>query len=282
MIVTLGLLVVPASGCTGDSIVAPSVPVTIPTTTEGEVNFQLLISDEVIAIGDFAEFSIEVTGFGVHQSGEPAGWHETTFPDPMWVDLTEVLGLDAEQVWSGSLEPGDYDKIFIYVNEITAELKDGSSSEDAPEVKLPSNKLQINKPFTVPATSEGENPVVNFVYDITVINAGQSGQYILKPQVDQSGAGQEFNLVNQSGQSQKNEEKHQEKNSKPEKLEFQGTIVSIDDDDTSTVNIDGEERPVDVSEAEIEGEPEEGLEVKFQGSVDGDTIVATEVEVIEN
>jgi hypothetical protein len=47
--------------------------------------------------------------------------------------------------------------------------------------------LQISKPFEVRSGEE-----INFVYDLTVVEAGNSGQYILKPQVDQSGATQGF------------------------------------------------------------------------------------------
>ncbi len=34
--------------------------------------------------------------------------------------------------------------------------------------------------------------MTNFVYDLTVVEAGRSNQYILKPQIDQSGADQDF------------------------------------------------------------------------------------------
>ena len=57
-------------------------------------------------------------------------------------------------------------------------------------VKLPSDKLQISKPFTVAVDGS-----VSFVFDITIIKTGQSGQYILKPQIGESGAGQHFNDV---------------------------------------------------------------------------------------
>jgi hypothetical protein len=47
--------------------------------------------------------------------------------------------------------------------------------------------LQISKPLEV---ESGE--VTNFIYDLTVVKAGKSGQYILKPQIGQSGADQDF------------------------------------------------------------------------------------------
>ena len=49
--------------------------------------------------------------------------------------------------------------------------------ETDPEIKLPSNKLQVSVPFTV---TEGEE--LDFVFDITVIKTG-NGMYILKPRL---------------------------------------------------------------------------------------------------
>ena len=62
-------------------------------------------------------------------------------------------------------------------------------------MKLPSNKLQISKPFTISSDS-----AVNFVYDIMVVKAGKSGKYILKPQIAESGADQGFNDLTPEGQ----------------------------------------------------------------------------------
>ena len=65
----------------------------------------------------------------------------------------------------------------------------GAEEGEAVNVKLPSNKLQISKPFTI------SDSVVNFVYDITVVKAGKSNKYILKPQIARSGSDQKFNEV---------------------------------------------------------------------------------------
>jgi len=61
------------------------------------------------------------------------------------------------------------------------------------DVKLPSQKLQINSTFEVSAGSS-----VSFIYDMTVIARGnvKGGiRYLLQPQVDQSGADQKFKEV---------------------------------------------------------------------------------------
>ena len=78
--------------------------------------------------------------------------------------------------------------VFIHVDNVTGILNDGGTAE----VKLPSDKLQISKPFTV-----GDAPV-NFVYDLTVVaTAGpqSDSKYILRPQAGESGADQKFELV---------------------------------------------------------------------------------------
>lgn len=63
-----------------------------------------------------------------------------------------------------------------------------------------------------------------------------------------------------------------------EELEFEGTIEAIDGT-IWTMTIEGETRTVDVSEVEIDGEPVVGLQVKIEGTVIDDIIVAGEVEI---
>ena len=94
-------------------------PAPLPAVSGNDVNFRLLISDEVIAIDDFEYFWINVTKFGVHRSGEgeSAGWVEYEIEEPDGqVNLCDVLGLDAVEVWDGHLSDNTtYDKMFIYV-----------------------------------------------------------------------------------------------------------------------------------------------------------------------
>ncbi len=73
---------------------------------------------------------------------------------------------------------GTYGKVFVHVEEINATLENGESVN----VKLPSEKLQINQEFTVES-----NDSVDFVFDITVHEAGNSGKYILTPVISESG-----------------------------------------------------------------------------------------------
>jgi len=150
-----------------------------------DVNFRLLISDEANAIGDFEELNVTITDIGVHQGGDSGSWIEFELDPPEIVDLTKLQESNATEIWIGQLDEGTYTKIFIYVGEI-----EGIPNEDGDTIKLPSGRLQISYPFEI---TEGE--VTEFVYDVTVIKAGQSGQYILQPQIAESGPDQDFEEV---------------------------------------------------------------------------------------
>jgi hypothetical protein len=57
-------------------------------------------------------------------------------------------------------------------------------------VTIPSEKLRLNIPFEVTSTSQ-----TIFVFDISVVSAGQSGKYILQPVIGKSGPAQPFYAV---------------------------------------------------------------------------------------
>lgn len=251
----------------------PFTPTPVPTIDEG--NLRLLISDEVNAIEDFEQLHVTISSIGVHEAVGGGKWHEFEL-DPNvdldadgidGVDLRPLEGENALEIWSGDLEDGEYNKVFIYVESVTGVLVGGGATN----VKVPSGKLQISKPFTI-----GDS-VVNFVYDITVIKAGKNGKYNLKPQIAQSGPDKNFNDVTPQGRLVDTGKPEGEE---AEELEFVGTIVTISDNWTMT--IDNETWMVDVSEAEIEGDAVEGREAKVKGTVvDDNIIIATEVEIVE-
>lgn len=167
----------------------------------GKANFQLLVSDAPNDIGDFYSVNVTVSKIGV-LSADTNNW--TTYSVNETFDLTKLKGDNATALWDGMITSGNYTKVFIYVDNVTGILSDNSSGTPLPgenvTLKLPSNKLQISKPFSVNATADGS--IVNFVFDITVIKAGDSGQYILKPQIDQSGPSRPFRDVTPRGQRQ--------------------------------------------------------------------------------
>ena len=193
--IILALVVMLISGCA--EISPPSEEEGVLTEEEGtgpleeegtgpliveEVNFRLWISDEVNAIDDFDELWVTINQIGVHKSGESGEWIEHELVPEERVDLTTLKGNNATELWSGDLDDGTYTKVFIYVRVVEGII----AGEDV-NIRLPSGKLQISKPFDVVS---GE--VTDFVYDVTVVKAGQSGKYNLLPQIAQSGPDQDI------------------------------------------------------------------------------------------
>ena len=97
--------------------------------------------------------------------------------DGATVDLTQVVGDRAMPVFDGELSPGTYNKIELHVSDVEG-IVDGEQAE----VKVPSEKLQITKPFEV--RSGG---TVEFVFDINVVRRGQQLRYNLTPVISGSG-----------------------------------------------------------------------------------------------
>ena len=156
----------------------PAVPVPVPSP---EGNFVFLISDDVNAIADFESLTVSISKVGL-QGGDSDEWLEFE-PEVNDVDLTLVPGDKTQEIWRGDIPEGQYNKVFIQVTDVRGILKETGETVD---VKLPSQKLQIAKPFQITAGTE-----TSFTYDLTVVAAGnsQSGiKYILKPQIGQSGA----------------------------------------------------------------------------------------------
>jgi hypothetical protein len=158
-------------------------------------NFRLLVSDEVNAIGDFSELWVTISTIGVHQAGNRETWLRFSPPVPdgenaFAVNLVPLAGKVAQEVWSGTIPPGDYTKAFVYVDAVSGTL---AANGQQVALTLPSGKLQISKPFSV------ENGTTTaFVYDLTVVStgAGQGGDdYLLKPQLSESGADQEYDEI---------------------------------------------------------------------------------------
>lgn len=154
-----------------------------------QVNFRFLISDERNAIGEFASLRVEIGSIGLQKGGEAGSWLVVN-PAINEVDLVQLQGNNAQEIWSGAIPEGEYTKIFIHVNDVNGVL---SNPGEPVEVKLPSGKLHILKGFEVYADA-----VTNFVYDITVTAAGneKSGiKYLIRPVIGQSGTNQPINEV---------------------------------------------------------------------------------------
>ena len=159
---------------------AETVPEPGPSlvTPSPEGNFVFLISDEVNAIGDFESLNVTISEIGLQAAGESERWIEFT-PEIKEVDLTQLQGEEAQEIWRGNVPAGQYSQVFIYVSEVRGKLR---ATGQIIEIKLPSHKLHISKPFQVTADA-----VTIFTYDLTVVATGHNGGYILKPQIEQSG-----------------------------------------------------------------------------------------------
>ncbi|WP_058828212.1 DUF4382 domain-containing protein [Haloferax sp. Q22] len=111
----------------------------------------------------------------VEAEGESSVTYEV---ENVTVDLTELQGENASLVGEYDVPEGNYTKVFVHVSDVNGTLKTGEQVN----MKLPSNKLQLNTDFEV-----GNGESVDFVFDITAFEAGNSGKYILKPVVSESG-----------------------------------------------------------------------------------------------
>jgi hypothetical protein len=228
---------------------------------------RLLLSDDngnATAIGDFQSINITVYQIGFQKAGE-SGWIVPEDYVPWTGNLLDLVGTNSSVIWDGYIEAGLYNKAFLYVSNITGILKPEAGGGVA-DIWAPSGKLQItidDVPFTV--TESGA--IVDFVFDITVVKSGESGQYLIVPQIAQSGPDQDYQEVD-------------EDNSNSE-IHLRGTILAMADS-MWTVGVGGEEWSVNVTGAEIEGTPALGLKVKIEGVVgEGNIILASQVEVVQ-
>jgi hypothetical protein len=200
----------------------------------GSGTFRLLISDQPAAIGDFdsldvtlssarvfrAEEDEEVTTGAVTETtaeGSGLTTAETEDDEDMGddedmeddedsegfvefdlnsatVDLTEVVGDRAISVLDDELEEGRYSGIELRVASV-----DGVVDGEAVDVKVPSNRLRIVKPFEIAADEE-----LSFVFDINVVKKGPRNGYNLLPVIGKSGvAGRDVDVQElESGDSE--------------------------------------------------------------------------------
>ncbi len=153
------------TGCTGSG-----------TTETG--SFELLVSDQRAAIGDFDSLTVTFSEARVFQ-----GENETveTFDiSGQQADLTQLQGARASSLLNASLAAGNYSGIQLMASDV-----DGVVNGTAVDVKLPSDRLHLTKPFTITP-----NSTTRFVFDIQVVLRGNQRQnqgYILKPVITESG-----------------------------------------------------------------------------------------------
>ena len=160
----------------------------------GTGEFRLLISDQPTVIDDFDSLDVTISSARVFLAGESdelttgvinetstetgngEGFIEFEF-DAETVDLTQVKGDRAVAVLEDELEAGQYTGIELHVDSAEG-VVDG---EDV-EVKVPSNRLRIARPFEIAADEE-----LSFVFDINVVRKGTMDEYNLLPVIGKSG-----------------------------------------------------------------------------------------------
>lgn len=180
---------------------------------------------------------------------DSAGWVERDV-DNATVDLTELEGANASLLAQFDVPTGEYTGAMVYISEVNATLQNGEHVN----VKLPSEKLHVNTPFTV-----GDGEEVDFVFDITVKKAGNSGKYVLRPVVSESGKNIEMNVVDDEGDD-----------------------GDSDEDDAYNVTVDGNVsagEQVTVTVTDAGGEPVRNATVEVNGEVAGETDADGQLEV---
>lgn len=225
--VALALLLTLA-GCTGG--VAPDATATPDDGTAGNApatgTVNVYVSDEKNAIDQFAHLNVTITKVGLHRanasanvsesesgsanesesgSANESAWVERDV-DNVTVDLTELRGANASKLGSLAAPNGTYDTVFIYVSAVDGVLDSGEEVN----VKLPSSRLHVNENFTV-----GSGEEVDFVFDVSVFEAGKSGKYVLKPVVSQSGTGEDVE-IRKRGDDESGPNNESNENGKPD------------------------------------------------------------------
>ncbi len=207
-----------------------------------------------------AEAELEYERDADEDDGEDTEWVEHDV-DNRSVDLTELQGANATLLGNMSLPAGEYEKVFVHVGEVEGTLQTGEQVN----VKLPSQKLHLNEDVTVNQSSD-----VEFVFDITVFEAGNSGKYILKPVASESGTDVPIERVDVEADEDGLEANFVGNVSAGENATVQVTqdgepvenaTVTVNEDVTVTTDANGTASvsvPADAEEFELEAETEEG------------------------
>jgi len=148
-------------------------------------NFAFLISDEPSDINDFENFDITI--LRVELQAADSKERLEFIPEVETVDLTRLQGDESREIWRGHVPAGQYSHIHIYIGEVKGKL--GLTGQTI-NVKVPGDVVHMPIPFEVTV-----DMVTLYTFDITVVEAGNSGTYILKLQLSESGAWQEQELL---------------------------------------------------------------------------------------
>ncbi|WP_338726785.1 DUF4382 domain-containing protein [Haladaptatus sp. DJG-WS-42] len=189
------------------------------------------------------------------------GW-ETYDVDAKTFDLTQLQDENAQKLSEFDLEAGTYTEVRLHISGVNGTLTDGEQVN----VKLPSNTLKIKSEFTVDAETE-----TDFVYDITVHSAGNSGKYIIKPVVSESGANIPYTDIDANESDESEAESDDEE---ALSIEFVGEVTASEN---ATVKVTQAGEPVADANVTVNGEAvgatgEDGT-LTFSAPAEGDVDV---------
>ncbi|OKY78696.1 MAG: Hypothetical protein, DUF4382 family [Candidatus Methanohalarchaeum thermophilum] len=146
----------------------------------GNGNFELYISDRKADIDDFDSLDVTFDQARIFNANDSFAVYDLNETE---VDLTKLKGANATEILNTTLDPGNYTKIELYVTG-TEGIVNGTEVG----VKVPSEKLQIQSNFTIE-----RDETTRFVFDITVVEKGATGEYNLIPVISESGVNKQVN-----------------------------------------------------------------------------------------
>lgn len=147
-------------------------------------NFAFLVSDRPGDINDFENLNVTV----IEVKLQPVGSKEwlKLAPEISTVDLTQVQGGQFQQIWRGHVPAGQYARVRIYVSQVTGVLESTGQTID---VGVPGGVVHMLAPFEV-----RDDTVTTYTFDVTVERTANDGTYMLKLQINESGACQQPKL----------------------------------------------------------------------------------------
>ena len=148
-------------------------------------NFAFLVSDDPGDINDFENLDVTILEVQLQPVGSTE-WLKLT-PEIDTVDLTQLQGEQYQEIWRGHVPAGQYARVRIYVSEVKGELE---STGQAIDVTVPGGIVHMLIPFEVTV-----DMVTIYTFDITVVGTNNDGTYMLKLQINESGARQEPKLL---------------------------------------------------------------------------------------
>lgn len=243
-------------------------PAPEPTPTAEQGIIEIHVTDPPPA--DVTSAVVYLTDIEVHKVSDNESEWIPIMEAPPSFDLLDVIGVK-EVLGSASVAAGSFTQIRMYVDRVEVTTADG----DNITAEVPSEKLKIVRPFNVEA---GVKTVLTLDFD------GKKSLILPGKDVATGKERAKFNpvvkLLVEKEEIEVEAEEGEEEEIEGEELRFEGTIEAIDGN-IWTMAVEGESWTVDVSEAEIRGEPEVGLVVVVAGIVEDNTVIALEVEIEE-